>query len=81
MQEPDKDETYFAKRFRQTKRGVIIAVGFTVLAIGIVMIVTPGPAIIVIPLGLGILATEFIWAKKLLAKIKKKAKDLYNRVR
>jgi hypothetical protein len=28
----------------------------------------PGPAFIVIPLGLAILATEFVWAKKLLKK-------------
>lgn len=81
MKEPDKNESYFAKRYRQAKRGVIIVVGFTVLTLGIAMIVSPGPAIIVIPLGLGILATEFIWAKKLIAKIKTKAKDLYDRVR
>jgi len=36
------------------------------------MIVLPGPAIIVIPVGLGILATEFIWAKRLLNKGKNK---------
>jgi hypothetical protein len=41
-----------------------------VLAIGIAMIVLPGPAIVVIPLGLGILATEFVWARSLLAKVK-----------
>lgn len=40
--------------------------GFTVLAIGVAMMVLPGPAFIVIPLGLAILATEFVWAKSLL---------------
>jgi len=34
------------------------------------MIVLPGPAVIVIPVGLGVLATEFVWARKLLTKIK-----------
>ena len=34
------------------------------------MIVTPGPAVVVIPLGLGILATEFIWARHLLHRVK-----------
>ena len=37
------------------------------------MIVLPGPAVVVIPAGLAILATEFIWAKNLLGKMKEKA--------
>lgn len=63
---------------RHTKRVIISVVGFTVLFIGIAMIVLPGPAFIVIPLGLAILAGEFVWAKKLLKKVKagvKSAKD------
>jgi len=45
-------------------------VGFTVLFIGIAMIVLPGPAFIVIPAGIGILATEFVWARSLLKEVK-----------
>lgn len=63
---------------RHTKRVIISVVGFTVLFIGIAMIILPGPAFIVIPLGLAILAGEFVWAKKLLDKVKsgvKGAKD------
>ena len=48
------------------RKGFVLLIGLTVLLAGIVMIVTPGPAIVVIPLGLAILATEFIWAKHLL---------------
>jgi uncharacterized protein (TIGR02611 family) len=59
---------------RQVKRVIVAVVGFTVLAVGIVMIVLPGPAFIVIPLGLAILATEFVWARKLLRKVKTKIK-------
>jgi uncharacterized protein (TIGR02611 family) len=62
----------FLKSLRQVKRVIIGVVGFTVLAIGLVMIVLPGPAFIVIPVALGILATEFVWAKKLIQKIKNK---------
>ena len=51
---------------KQAKRLAITVIGFTVLATGIAMIVLPGPAIIVIPVGLALLATEFVWAKKLL---------------
>src|ERR1041384_1706154 len=50
-------------------RKVFVAIaGFTVLLIGIAMMVLPGPAIVVIPLGLAILATEFVWARSLLKK-------------
>lgn len=59
---------------KKLKRIIIATIGFTVLIIGIIMIVFPGPAIVMIPLGLSILATEFLWAKKLLDKIKDKFK-------
>ena len=49
---------------------MIAVVGSTVLIVGIVMIVTPGPALIVIPLGLGILAAEFAWARIWLRKVR-----------
>lgn len=58
--------------FRQAKRLVIGVVGSAVLLVGLAMIVLPGPAFIVIPLGLGILATEFEWARNLLKKVKEK---------
>lgn len=60
---------------RHTKRVIISVVGFTVLFIGIAMIVLPGPAIIVIPLGLAILAGEFVWAKRLLDRVKSGVKS------
>jgi uncharacterized protein (TIGR02611 family) len=46
------------------RKVVIGVIGATVLLIGIALIVLPGPAFIVIPIGLGILATEFIWARR-----------------
>jgi uncharacterized protein (TIGR02611 family) len=65
-------KAFIFKTIRQMKRLIIAVVGFTVLAIGLAMIVLPGPAFIVIPLGLAILATEFIWARNLLKKVKNK---------
>jgi len=62
------------KIVKQGKRLIVAVIGFAVLAIGIAMIVLPGPAILVIPLALSILATEFVWAKKLLKKIKSRLK-------
>jgi len=58
------------KSLKTIKRIIITIIGFTVLIIGMAMIVLPGPAIIVIPLGLAILASEFLWARRLLKKIK-----------
>ena len=60
------------KTLRRIKRIVIAVIGFTVLLIGIAMIVLPGPAIVVIPSGLAILATEFVWARRLLKRVKDK---------
>ena len=56
--------------WKQTRRLIILVIGMTVVAIGLALIVLPGPAIIVIPLGLIILATEFVWAKRLLKKVR-----------
>ncbi|MHC1766416.1 MAG: PGPGW domain-containing protein [Verrucomicrobiia bacterium] len=50
------------------KRIAITVVGWLVLLLGIVMIVLPGPAFILIPAGLAILATQFEWAKRWLRK-------------
>jgi len=63
------------KSFKQVKRILIGIAGFSVLLVGVAMLVLPGPAFIVIPAGLAILATEFVWAKKILDKVKKKFKD------
>ena len=48
----------------QIKRLVVAVVGGTVLALGIALIVLPGPAFLVIPAGLAILAIEFAWARR-----------------
>jgi Putative transmembrane protein (PGPGW) len=48
-------------RLRRFLTGTI---GFSVVLIGLVMIVLPGPAIIIVPLGFAILASEFAWARR-----------------
>ena len=59
---------------KQIKRIIIGIIGTIVLLIGIALLVLPGPAFILIPAGLAILATEFEWAKKLLQKVRDKLK-------
>jgi len=46
------------------RRFLIGAIGFSVVLIGLAMIVLPGPAFIVVPLGVAILASEFAWARR-----------------
>ena len=55
-------------------------VGGTVLLVGVAMLVLPGPAFVVIPLGLAILATEFVWARWLLSRIKEKVRQVASTV-
>lgn len=52
------------------RRVIVGVIGGTVLLIGIALMVLPGPAFLVIPLGLAILATEFVWAKRWLQKVR-----------
>jgi uncharacterized protein (TIGR02611 family) len=55
---------------QQAKRLVKIVVGFTLLLLGVIMLVTPGPGAIVIGFGLALLAAEFVWARRLLNRLK-----------
>jgi uncharacterized protein (TIGR02611 family) len=50
------------------RRNAVAIVGGVVTVAGIAMLVLPGPAIVVIPLGLSILATEFVWARRYLRR-------------
>ncbi len=56
---------------RAARRLVVAVIGLTVVLMGVVMLVTPGPAMLVIPAGLMILATEFAWARHLLKRVRR----------
>ena len=56
--------------YKAARRIVIAIVGATVVLLGVVMIVTPGPAFVVIPVGLAILSIEFTWARHWLKKLR-----------
>ena len=62
--------------YKWARRVAIAIVGFTVLAVGVAMIVLPGPAFVVIPIGLGILGLEFAWARRWLRKVKERGATL-----
>jgi urea transporter len=56
----------------QAKRAAIAVIGFTILGIGFALLVLPGPALLVIPVGLAVLASEFLWARKLLVFLRER---------
>ncbi len=63
---------------RHLRRVLVLVVGGTLLVVGVILIFVPGPAVVVIPAALAILATEFLWASRLLARAKsllRSAKD------
>ena len=61
---------------RQARRLIVLVVGLTLLLGGIVMLITPGPGLLVIVAGLSLLAAEFVWARRLLDKIKAKSNEV-----
>jgi len=63
-----------AETLRQARRLIKIVFGFTLLAIGAAMLVLPGPGIVVIVFALAVLSGEFIWARRLLHKLKEGAR-------
>lgn len=75
---PAASDKSFVDRFRRAlrldklspalRKGIIAVAGGVVLVAGLAMLILPGPAFVVVPLGLAILATEFNWARNWLRK-------------
>ena len=57
--------------YARLRKWIVGLLGASILIIGAAMVFLPGPAIVVIPAGLAILASEFAWARKLLRRVKK----------
>ena len=72
----DQAEQLAALTYRQGRRLVILLLGTSVLLVGIAMIVLPGPALVVIPLGLAVLGIEFAWARRWLAMLRRQSQRL-----
>jgi uncharacterized protein (TIGR02611 family) len=57
----------------EARRITVAVIGATLIAVGFVMLFTPGPGIVVVSLALGILATEFAWARRWLRRLRQVA--------
>jgi uncharacterized protein (TIGR02611 family) len=64
----------------QVRRAFRIVAGFTLLLAGLVMVITPGPGWLVIFLGLSLLAAEFIWARRLMDRMKREGERVRDAV-
>jgi uncharacterized protein (TIGR02611 family) len=65
----------FNHSVRHARRVIVAVMGATVLLFGIALLFLPGPAFVVIPVGLAILAIEFAWARHLLRRVRRGISD------
>jgi uncharacterized protein (TIGR02611 family) len=71
--EPELVRKLRARQAEHRRRGrlyrwAFVLVGVLILLAGIAMLALPGPAFVVIPIGLAILSLEFAWAERLLER-------------
>lgn len=69
----DRLRRWLAPLAPMVRRILILLIGSTVVAVGLLLLVLPGPGILVIVVGLAILATEFEWADALLRAARERA--------
>ena len=67
--------------WRQVRKLVVLVTGAAVVLAGIALLFLPGPAVVVIPLGLALLGTEFVWARRLLHSMHNQLNSTVRRVR
>lgn len=60
---------------RNSKRLAISVAGFAILGLGLVLLVTPGPGLLVVIAGLAILASEYAWAQRALSSARERANN------
>jgi uncharacterized protein (TIGR02611 family) len=76
-----RDRAYATTIGRVLWRVAITIVGVVVIIAGIILLPLPGPGWVVIFAGLGLLATEYEWARRLLRSARTKAAQLAAKAR
>ncbi|MGQ0618251.1 MAG: PGPGW domain-containing protein [Acidimicrobiia bacterium] len=69
----DRETARGRQTLKAARKLAILVIGSTLVALGLVLLVLPGPGGLVIIAGLAVLAIEFAWAARLLEKAKEKA--------
>lgn len=65
--------------FKHVRRIFVMLAGFTLLLVGVLLLVLPGPGLLTILGGLALLGTEFVWARRLLVKVQEQTRSLAKR--
>jgi uncharacterized protein (TIGR02611 family) len=65
---------------RNGKRIAVSVAGLVLLLLGLAMMVLPGPGVLFLIAGLAVLATEYVWAQRMLNYAKQKAEQAKNKV-
>jgi len=73
-----KKDHFVVKSLKQAKRIIVLVIGLTVLLFGAAMLFLPGPGLATIVIGLALLGTEFVWARKLMKRFERHASSLKN---
>ena len=77
----DRVPRWFSSFPSWVRRLIVFVIGSTILIAGLLMLVLPGPGILVIIVGLAILATEFVWAERLLIRARERAARVVGKLR
>ncbi len=75
-----KKEHFVITTLKQAKRVITLVIGLTIIMLGAVLLLLPGPGLVTIIFGLAILGTEFVWAKRLLKRFGDSANNIKNSV-
>jgi tellurite resistance protein TerC len=67
--------------YRGAKRIVVFVLGGSALLVGVLLLVLPGPGLLVIFGGLTLLATEFVWARLWLRRLRVSTRRAGRRLR
>ena len=67
----------FEATTRTIRRAAVVVIGTTILLLGIALLVLPGPAIVVIPIGLAVLGLEFAWARRWMRLLRERSQAFY----
>ncbi len=76
-----KGKSVLRMTYVTARRLVVALIGGTIVLLGIVMIVFPGPALVMIPLGLAVLGAEFTWAQRWLSRLREGANNHLDKLR
>ena len=67
---------FFPRQYRIARRIATAVIGGTLLVLGMIMLVTPGPGTPTIAAGLGVLALEFYWARRWLVRLRRRLRQV-----